>query len=846
MGSLFRSEDMTLCQLYLQSEAAYSVVSQLGELGVVQFKDLNKEVNAFQRRFVGEVRRCEEMERQLRFFEKELKKDDIKSQDSNANPDAPDPRDMIDLEATYERMESELREMNSSLDALKRNHQDLTELKHVLRQTDNFFIQAPSDMELDPVHGENDPALFRRHLGYYTGVMPREKLQGFMRLLWFACRGNVFVRHVDMAEPVEDSLTGDMVNKVIFMVFFQGDQLKAKVKKICEGFKATLYPVPESLDERTEMSRGIMSRMQDLDTVLVKSHEQRHRILSTIAQNLNTWMVKVLKIKAIYYTMNMFHGEGKNFIAECWLPTDEIGTIQTVLHNASEETGISAPSLLHPIQNNETLPTYHRTNKFTKSFQAIIDAYGVATYKEVNPAPFSIVTFPFLFSVMFGDCGHGLIMFLFGLGLVLNERKLTAAAKSNEMFGIIFAGRYIIVMMGLFSVYSGFIYNDVFSKSFNVFGSSWHSNYTLDEINRNADFDYDPKTSFTGNPYPVGVDPAWQLTSNKITFTNSFKEKLSVIIGVSQMTLGIMLGLLNHTYFKSTTNILCEFIPMITFLMSIFGYMCALIIAKWIKYDIYSSGCAPSILIGFINMFLFKYPDSPCSQLTWFPGQMYLQYGLVAAAGISAGVMLLAKPLVLKYRHSKMKGFQSLPVVHVHDSGVPNPPTENEHAILVDTEVHGEETSINVESVEVNNVKEEVMLNAQEEFDFGEIFIGQVIHTIEFCLGCVSHTASYLRLWALSLAHAQLSEVLWDMVLKLGFTLSINGIPYYFNSIVIAALFAPFAVLTVAILLLMEGLSAFLHTLRLHWVEFNSKFYKGAGEPFHPFRFTDYTEKDEY
>lgn len=63
----------------------------------LQFQ-LNPDVNAFQRKFVHEVRRCDEMERKLRYLETEMKKDNVPILDNGENPEAPQPREMIDLE----------------------------------------------------------------------------------------------------------------------------------------------------------------------------------------------------------------------------------------------------------------------------------------------------------------------------------------------------------------------------------------------------------------------------------------------------------------------------------------------------------------------------------------------------------------------------------------------------------------------------------------------------------------------------------------------------------------------------------------------------------------------------
>ncbi|XP_044794880.1 V-type proton ATPase 116 kDa subunit a 1 isoform X7 [Bos javanicus] len=786
MGELFRSEEMTLAQLFLQSEAAYCCVSELGELGKVQFRDLNPDVNVFQRKFVNEVRRCEEMDRKLRFVEKEIRKANIPIMDTGENPEVPFPRDMIDLEANFEKIENELKEINTNQEALKRNFLELTELKFILRKTQQFFDEMADPDLLEESSSLLEPSEMGRgtplRLGFVAGVINRERIPTFERMLWRVCRGNVFLRQAEIENPLEDPVTGDYVHKSVFIIFFQGDQLKNRVKKICEGFRASLYPCPETPQERKEMASGVNTRIDDLQMVLNQTEDHRQRVLQAAAKNIRVWFIKVRKMKAIYHTLNLCNIDvtQKCLIAEVWCPVTDLDSIQFALRRGTEHSGSTVPSILNRMQTNQTPPTYNKTNKFTYGFQNIVDAYGIGTYREINPAPYTIITFPFLFAVMFGDLGHGILMTLFAVWMVLRESRILSQKNENEMFSTIFSGRYIILLMGVFSIYTGLIYNDCFSKSLNIFGSSWSVrpmfdiyNWTEETLRGNPVLQLNPAvTGVFGGPYPFGIDPIWNIATNKLTFLNSFKMKMSVILGIIHMLFGVSLSLFNHTYFKKPLNIYFGFIPEIIFMTSLFGYLVILIFYKWTAYNAKTSEKAPSLLIHFINMFLFSYGDSGNSML--YSGQKGIQCFLVVVALLCVPWMLLFKPLVLRRQYLRRK--------HL--------------------------------------------------FDFGDTMVHQAIHTIEYCLGCISNTASYLRLWALSLAHAQLSEVLWTMVIHIGLKVKslAGGLALFF-------IFAAFATLTVAILLIMEGLSAFLHALRLHWVEFQNKFYSGTGFKFLPFSF---------
>ncbi|KAG9999856.1 V0/A0 complex, 116-kDa subunit of ATPase, partial [Aureobasidium melanogenum] len=224
--SLFRSVDMSLTQLYMANEIGREVVSALGELGIMDFRDLNSETTAFQRTFTQEIRRLDNVERQLRYFKAQMDKADIPMRsmyefgDRLAAPSASEIDELVDRSQT---LEQRIQSLNDSYETLKKREMELTEWRWVLREAGGFFDRARGQTDeirqsIDENHDDDAPLLADMeqahngdasgersfsvmNIGFVAGVIPRERMAAFERILWRTLRGNLYMNQSEIEEP---------------------------------------------------------------------------------------------------------------------------------------------------------------------------------------------------------------------------------------------------------------------------------------------------------------------------------------------------------------------------------------------------------------------------------------------------------------------------------------------------------------------------------------------------------------------------------------------------------------------------------------------------------------------
>jgi len=126
------------------------------------------------------------------------------------------------------------------------------------------------------------------------------------------------------------------------------------------------------------------------------------------------------KEKALYKNMNMMKQQNQMFVGFYWAASEYEAQIkQTIVGDGNSTTKIQ-PYDQHFIPR----PTFFKPNEFTEIWSTIVDTYGVPSYQEASPVPVSIVTFPFFFGIMFGDMGHGSILFFVAAYLTLFNNQL--------------------------------------------------------------------------------------------------------------------------------------------------------------------------------------------------------------------------------------------------------------------------------------------------------------------------------------------------------------------------------------------------------------------------------------
>ena len=189
------------------------------------------------------------------------------------------------------------------------------------------------------------------------------------------------------------------------------------------------------------------------------------------------------------------------------------------------------------------------------------------------------------------------------------------------------------------------------------------------------------------------------------------------------MTYSLCLSYINARHFKTPIDIFGNFIPGMIFFQSIFGYLVFTIIYKW-SIDWYKVGESPPSLLNML-IYMFLQPGTIEEQL--YSGQAGVQVVLVLLAVVQVPILLFLKPFYLRWEHNKARaqGYRGIgetttvTALDEDEDEEPQTPGANGRPSMTESEMDG----MAMITQDIGDVE-------HEDFEFSEVMIHQVIHTI--------------------------------------------------------------------------------------------------------------------
>ena len=379
---------------------------------------------------------------------------------------------------------------------------------------------------------------------YVSGLIKTSEIEPFTRSLFRMTRGNIIIEQrsftkemmKDMASLSEgENLDNLTVFLLVLPVAGAEKALSRKVSQVCSTYNAQLITLPPSEAELEATVLALEKEYQDISTVrkrmaddfvdklayLAEIDEVESGQQEMLCSKIEEYKGSIRKYKAIFETLGHFKETTSLLVGAFWAPKSDHQQIFDKVDSLKAGDPYFITAKIIPVTHDKTPPTLFRTNSFTEPFQVIVETFSIPRYKEINPAVLTAITFPFLFGVMFGDVAHGLVLLL--VGLAAGRPAFSRSKTLKPLFGL----RYLLSLMGFFSVFSGLVYNDFMGVKMLLWRSCYSSEGEM--LVRVPDC-----------VYPVGFDHVWGFAKNEISYANSFKMKFSILIGFFQMMAGIL------------------------------------------------------------------------------------------------------------------------------------------------------------------------------------------------------------------------------------------------------------------------------------------------------------------
>lgn len=238
-------------------------------------------------------------------------------------------------------------------------------------------------------------------------------------------------------------------------------KLGSDLDKALRLHHAEIFSVPRDLPHDAKQALGeVNNRLKETSERTKQLNEAVEVISRENMSKLTCWKETTDNVLVLLNAKKKILESGRLATIEGFVPQQKFPELSAKVH---EMLGDKAIVLRKETEESADPPTNLSNSRFVKPFEEITKLYGLPHYNELDPTPFMAISFPILFGLMFGDMGHGLILFVAGLSMFFLVKKNQSIKNMC----------WILATCGLAAIIAGALFGEFFGQE--IFHPLWFS-----------------------------------------------------------------------------------------------------------------------------------------------------------------------------------------------------------------------------------------------------------------------------------------------------------------------------------------------------------------------------------